>query len=142
MRLTEHFRLQEFTRSQTASRLGIDNNVTDPKVITNLKRLCEKVLEPLRNHAKTPIVINSGYRYPRLNAAVGGSPTSNHLRGCAADLRVSSESEAKQWFDWLKANTLFDELFLERTSPTSPPWIHVALRAEGNRGKANEDFLK
>ena len=131
MRLTEHFRLQEFTRSQTASRLGIDNSVTDPKIITNLRRLCEKVLEPLRNQAKTPIVINSGYRCPRLNAAVGGSPTSNHLRGCAADLRVPSEKVARLWLDWLKNNTDHDELILERTSRTSLPWIHVALRPEG-----------
>ncbi|MCI6337035.1 MAG: D-Ala-D-Ala carboxypeptidase family metallohydrolase, partial [Prevotella sp.] len=104
MRLTPHFRLSEFTRSETASRLGIDNNVNDPKVVDNLRRLCEKVLEPLRNHTNTPIVINSGYRCPRLNAAVGGSPTSNHLKGCAADLRLSSESQAKEWFEWLKAN--------------------------------------
>lgn len=135
MRLTPHFRLSEFTRSETASRLGIDNNVKDPKVVDNLRRLCEKVLEPLRNHTKTPIVINSGYRCPRLNAAVGGSPSSNHLKGCAADLRLSSESQAKEWFDWLKANTDFDELILERASPASLPWIHVALRAKGNRRK-------
>ena len=141
MRLTEHFSIEEFERSATATKLGIDNRVPQ-ELIPNIKNLCQQVLEPLRRHAGTPITISSGYRCPRLNAAVGGSPTSNHLRGCAADLRVSSESEAKQWFGWLKANTLYDELFIERTSPTSLPWIHVALRAEGNRGKANEDFLK
>lgn len=131
MRLTEHFRLQEFTRSETASRLGIDNNVKDPKVIDNLRHLCEKVLEPLREHFKVPIAINSGYRCPRLNAAVGGVRNSYHLRGCAADLRVSSEKVARLWLDWLKNNTDHDELILERTSRTSLPWIHVALRPEG-----------
>ena len=141
MKLSEHFSLSEFERSATATKHGIDNRVPS-QYIPALQQLCKEILEPLRSFAGEPIRINSGYRCPRLNAAVGGSPTSNHLRGCAADLRVSSESEAKQWFDWLKANTLYDELFLERTSPTSLPWIHVALRAEGNRGKVKEEFLK
>lgn len=128
MRLTQHFLLSEFTRSETASRLGIDNSVTDPQVISNLKRLCEKVLEPLRERFNVPVVINSGYRCPRLNAAVGGVRASRHLTGCAADLRVPSEATAKQWYDWLKHNTPCDELLLERTSRASLPWIHVAVR--------------
>ncbi len=135
MRLTRHFKLSEFTRSETASRLGIDNSVRDPQVVNNLRRLCEKVLEPLRQHFNVPIVVSSGYRCARLNAAVGGVPTSNHLTGCAADLRVPSEAVARQWFSWLKANVEYDELIMERTSRSSLPWIHVALRPTANRRK-------
>lgn len=135
MRLTRHFKLSEFTRSETASRLGIDNSVRDPQVVNNLRRLCEKVLEPLRQHFNVPIVVNSGYRCARLNAAVGGARNSNHLTGCAADLSVPSEAVATQWFSWLKANTDYDELIQERTSQGSLPWIHVALRPTANRRK-------
>ena len=72
MKLTQHFRLAEFTRSATADSLGIDNS-PDPKSIKNIKQLCEQVLEPLRLHVGVPITVNSGYRCAALNRAVGGS---------------------------------------------------------------------
>ena len=87
MQLSEHFELAEFLVSETAARRGIANEPT-PEVIENLRRLCQSVLQPLRVHLKRPVVITSGYRSPALNRAIGGSPTSHHMQGRAADLIV------------------------------------------------------
>ena len=87
MQLSEHFELAEFLVSETAARRGISNEPT-PEVIENLRRLCQSVLQPLRVHLKRPVVITSGYRSPALNRAIGGSPTSHHMQGRAADLIV------------------------------------------------------
>lgn len=87
MQLSEHFELAEFLVSETAARRGISNEPT-PEVIKNLRRLCQSVLQPLRVHLKRPVVITSGYRSPALNRAIGGSPTSHHMQGRAADLIV------------------------------------------------------
>lgn len=87
MKLSEHFELAEFLVSETAARRGISNEPT-PEVIENLRQLCQLVLQPLRIKLGRPIVITSGYRSPALNRAVGGSPTSHHMQGHAADLIV------------------------------------------------------
>ena len=87
MQLSEHFELAEFLVSETAARRGIANEPT-AEVIENLRRLCQLVLEPLRVSLKRPVVITSGYRSLALNRSVGGSPTSHHMQGRAADLIV------------------------------------------------------
>ena len=87
MQLSEHFELAEFLVSETAARRGITNEPT-PQIIDNLRRLCQLVLEPLRVKLARPVVITSGYRSQALNRAVGGSPTSHHMQGRAADLIV------------------------------------------------------
>lgn len=87
MQLSEHFELAEFLVSETAARRGIANEPT-PEVIENLRRLCQQVLQPLRIKLARPVVITSGYRSPALNRAVGGSKTSHHMQGRAADLIV------------------------------------------------------
>lgn len=87
MQLSEHFELAEFLVSETAARRGIANE-PPPEVIENLRRLCRRVLEPLREHLNRPIVITSGYRSPALNRAIGGSSTSHHMQGRAADIIV------------------------------------------------------
>ena len=87
MQLSEHFELAEFLVSETAARRGIANDPT-PEIIDNLRRLCQSVLQPLRVKLARPVVITSGYRSLALNRAVGGSPTSHHMQGRAADLIV------------------------------------------------------
>ena len=87
MQLSEHFELAEFLVSETAARRGIANEPT-PEITENLRRLCQLVLEPLRVKLARPVVITSGYRSPALNRAIGGSPTSHHMQGRAADLIV------------------------------------------------------
>ena len=87
MQLSEHFELAEFLVSETAARRGIVNEPT-AEIIESLRRLCQLVLEPLRVSLKSPVVITSGYRSLALNRYVGGSPTSHHMQGRAADLIV------------------------------------------------------
>ena len=115
MRLTEHFSIEEFERSTTATKLGIDNRVPQ-ELIPNIKNLCQQVLEPLRRHAGTPIPISSGYRCPRLNAAVGGAKRSYHLQARAADIPFHLD-----WYIYIRDHLPHTELINEGT------WIHVAL---------------
>lgn len=122
--LTPHFRLSEFSRSNTADSKGIDNSV--PKeLIPSLKNLCQQVLEPLREHFGKPIIISSGYRCHSLNKAVGGVPNSQHLKGEAADIVMPNLAEA---FYWLIDNTPFDQLGFE--SKGSTKWIHVSCKMD------------
>ena len=85
MQLSNNFRLSEFTRSDTAKRLGIVNECSSVEQVLNLAYLCHMVLQPLRDRFG-PIRINSGYRCPELNEAVGGAQNSHHMRGEAADI--------------------------------------------------------
>jgi hypothetical protein len=88
MKLSANFTLEEFLISQTAERHGIDMT-PPPEVVGNLRRLCEGCLQPLRAATNRPIFISSGFRSPELNSLIGGSQTSAHMRGDAADFRVS-----------------------------------------------------
>lgn len=89
MLLSNHFTLSEFTASETADKLGIDNSlcvVYDAYIVSNLESLCRFTLEPIRNFLGCPVRVSSGYRCERLNMEVGGSPTSDHCNGLAADI--------------------------------------------------------
>ena len=133
MQITEHFTVEEFERSSTADRLGIDNRVPEA-LLPNLKTLCVEVLEPLRAFAGKPIVISSGYRCPALNRAVGGVSQSQHLRGEAADLHLPSIAEGRTWFRWLMDNTTFDQLIWEHDRQGSH-WIHVSCKADPRQNR-------
>ena len=134
MKLSDHFTLEEMTRSATASARNINNALHpahphDAAVIANLKHLCEEVLEPLRRHVGGPILISSGYRCPALNTAVGGATGSQHMTGEAADIHINSIEEGKRWVTWIMEHCTFDQLLWERASPTSRHfWIHVSCR--------------
>ena len=113
-------------------------NIPSHEAIANLKRLCVW-LEVLRERAERSIVINSGYRSPQLNRKVGGAPTSNHLTGCAADIRTSGMEQAITYAAILLAyagesQQEFDELLIERNAKGTY-WLHFAVRPEGNRRK-------
>ena len=97
MKLTKHFTLEEFTRSSTAKARGIDNTVPE-KLIPALRNLCETVLEPLREQAKEPVEISSGYRCPELNRVVGGKNTSQHMKGEACDIWHADIQTLRKWF--------------------------------------------
>ena len=131
--ITEHFTVEEFERSSTADRLGIDNRVP-AALLPNLKILCEVVLEPLRAYAGKPIVISSGYRCPAPNRAVGGASQSEHLRGEAADLHLPAIAEGRTSFGWLMDNTTFDQLIWER-NPQGTYWIHVSCKADPRQNR-------
>ena len=143
IQLTPHFRLSEFLKSSTASARGIDNTPS-LEVVSNLQQLCIHVLEPLRAYFNTPIVVSSGYRSPALNKAVGGSATSQHMTGEAADLRIPSEAAGREWFKWIMDNCKFHQLIWEKDSPSSPHhWIHVSFKQDGgNKQQVIENLVK
>lgn len=130
--LSEHMTLGEVTKSEHKDVYNIPSHVA----IENLKRVCGW-LEELRRRAKTPIIINSGYRSPELNKIVGGVPTSNHLTGCAVDIRVTGIEQAKRYRDILieyanETKQDYDELLIERNKSGSY-WLHFAVRPKDNR---------
>ena len=132
VRLSENFSLTEYTKSQTALRQGIDNTPNEEH-LEKAKLLFANVVQPVRNHFG-PTVINSGYRGPALNEAVGGSSKSQHCKGEAVDIEcpgVPNWEVAKFIEDELD----FDQLILEFYTPGIPDsgWVHVSYKAEGNR---------
>ena len=134
-KLSEHFSLRELTKTNT----GIDN-VPNEEQVNNLKRVCQW-LERLRSKRNEPIIINSGYRSPQVNKAVGGAPNSNHLTGCAVDIHVSGMEQLIRYAAILldisdERQEDFDELLLER-SPRGSYWLHFAVRPFGNRRRVN-----
>lgn len=133
MKLTQHFTLEEMTKSQTGSRKGIDNTAS-PEVVENLKQLCENVLEKIRAHFAKPLTINSGYRGPKLNKAIGGAKTSQHLTGQAADIEIAGVDNLTL-FSWIRDNLEFDQLILEYHKIGIPDsgWVHVSWNSSSNR---------
>jgi len=147
MRLSEHFTLAELTKTKT----GIEN-VPNEEQVENLKRVC-RWLEELRlrynlnkkekiknKDEEEPIIINSGFRSAEVNKAVGGSPSSNHLTGCAVDIRCIGIEQALRYAAILldisdQNKEDFDELIIERKGYTY--WIHFAVRPFGNRRRTN-----
>ncbi len=128
--LSEHFQLWEFITSQTATRHGIPN--TPPEVVINrLRTLCQQILEPARQ-AVGPLRISSGYRCPALNRAVGGSKTSAHMQGYAADVIPLSASKL-EFANWVKSHCNFDQIILEYGTPTHPSWIHISCDPKGRK---------
>lgn len=128
--LSPHFTLAEMTRSTTAIRKGIPN-VPSTDQVRALKLLCEKVLEPVRAHFGAPVFVTSGYRSPRLNVAIGGSASSQHCAGEAADFTVQGESNFEVCL-WMQANLDYDQLILEY-----PPhgWVHCSYSAQRMRNQ-------
>ena len=134
MQLSKNFTLEECIGSRTADRMGIDNVPKDEKVIENLRNLCLEVLQPLRDYVGAPILINSGYRCPELNVAVGGVKNSQHCRGEACDIRIASPKQGREWAAWIEDNCRFDQMLLERNK-NGAVWLHVSCKrdAEANR---------
>ena len=126
--LTKHFTLEEFSHSSTAKARGIDNTV--PKqLVPALRNLCERVLEPLRERVKEPVIISSGYRCPALNKAVGGTNTSQHMKGEACDIYMEDKTKLRKWFAILLDGD-FDQLIFERNRRTDRCWIHVSCKQD------------
>ena len=140
-KLSPNFKLGEFTRSKYPEVYNIPSH----EAIANLKRLCEW-LEVLREASPgpykkrgEPIVINSGYRSPQLNRKVGGAANSNHLTGCAADIRTSGYEQAIVYAAILinyakESQQEFDELLIEKNR-SGAVWLHFAVRPKDNRRK-------
>lgn len=126
MKLTANFSLNELTQSETALRKGLDNTPSE-EVIANLKLLAEKVLQPVRDHYGRGVKVNSGYRSPDVNASVGGSKTSDHCKGQAADIEIPGVANA-ELAQYIKDSLQFTQLILEFYTQGIPDsgWVHVS----------------
>ena len=129
-KLTNNFSLEEMIASSTARENGIDNTPA-PEVIDNLKKLCEEILQPIRNKYGRAITIISGYRSKELNNKIGGIKNSQHIIGCAADIKCTGTPKAVL-FNIIKDMIEKDEikvgqLIWEYGTKQEPKWIHVSL---------------
>jgi hypothetical protein len=126
MNLTTNFSLHELTKSEAALRMGF-NNFPKNNEIESLRLLCEKVLQPVRDHFGKGVKVNSGYRSPESNAAVGGSVTSDHCKGQAADIEIPGVPNA-ELAQWIMDNLDYTQLILEFYTPGIPDsgWVHVS----------------
>ena len=147
MRLSQHFTLGELCKTSVKT---ADGNIPSRVHIENLKRLCRwlerlrqrynlNIKEKIKNKNEEPIVINSGYRSPAVNKAVGGAANSNHLTGCAVDIHVNGMEQLLRYAVILldiadEGREDFDELLMERNAKGTY-WLHFAVRPEGNRRK-------
>lgn len=133
MQLSPHFTLEEFCASATLDTynelvMSFDQIINNPSQaeIDWMKYLCVNVLEPLRAEINHPIILNSGYRCPRLNSMVGGTLNSQHQYGQAADIRLIDNEDALKIFSILRNNKFVDLAFLEKRV-SGVQWIHVSV---------------
>ena len=135
-KISKHISYNEGVYSITANRLGLPNDPSDEH-LANMELLAEKVFEPLREHVGHPIKINSFYRGPQLNKAIGGSHSSQHCKGQAMDIDDSYGNATNAYmYDWIKKNLDYDQMIWEFGDDKNPDWVHVSFVNEGvNRNR-------
>jgi hypothetical protein len=137
MKITEHVSYKEAIKSNTAIRKGIEN-IPSGEQMENIKLLCENVFEPLREHVGGPIAINSLFRSPELNRAIGGSSTSQHcaINGAAIDIDDTyGRMSNADMFKFIKDNLDFDQMIWEYGDDDNPDWVHVSYKKRDNRNQ-------
>jgi hypothetical protein len=131
MNISQNFTLEELLRSETASRKNVAEQWTPSDAVKdNLKKLCDNVLEPLRSFVGKPLIITSGYRCKRVNKLVGGSPTSQHTEGKAADFHVSGMTVESLFKFIINLDLEFDQIIQEFDA-----WVHISFNAGKNRNE-------
>lgn len=126
--ISKNFSYSEFEKSDTATRLGINNTIKDGLIKENIKALVDDILQPLRDKWGGPLFINSGYRCLQLNKAVGGVPTSQHCLGQASDVGCSDPYTLAKLAKWMRLD--YDQCILY------PSFVHFSYRKDGgNRGQ-------
>jgi len=150
--ISEHISYKEGTRSTTAIRRGISNN-PDNEQLANMELLAEKVFEPLREWVGGPIKINSFFRSPELNKAIGGSTKSQHCHGQAIDIDDTYGKVANsEMYHYVKSNLDFDQMIWEFGDDDNPDWVHISyvseednrrrcLKAERKNGKTTYSII-
>ena len=134
MRLSKSFTLRELVKSQTAEREGINNNPSEAQ-IEALQRLCENILQPVRDHYGMPVTVSSGFRSAQLCTRIGSSINSQHASGQAADFEIFGVSN-QELVIWIDQNLDYDQMILEFWKGPDEPnsgWVHVSYKKEGNR---------
>lgn len=125
-KISKHISYKEGVYSTTADRLGIDNTPSS-YALQNMELLAEKIFEPLREYVNGPIAINSFYRSPELNQAIGGSSKSQHCEGRAIDIDDTyGYMSNKEMYEYIKNNLDFDQLIWEFGDDDNPNWVHVS----------------
>ena len=133
MKLTANFSLAEMTKSETALRHDLENEPNEEQ-LANLVALCENVLQPMRDYFGKGVKVNSGFRHPDVNAKVGGSKTSDHCKGMAADVEIPGVANA-DLAQWAVDNCDFRQVILEFYTPGIPDsgWVHVSFNPDDNK---------
>ena len=134
--ISKHISYKEATYSRTATRLNIDNKPNEEQ-LKNMKLIAEEVFEPLRMWVGGPIKINSFFRSPKLNTAIGGSSKSQHCHGQAIDLDDTfGRATNAEMFDFIKEHLNFDQMIWEFGNDDNPDWVHVSyVNDEDNRNR-------
>ena len=135
-KISKHISYKEGVYSRTAERLGLKNDPSDDH-LANMKIIAEKVFEPLRIHVGGPIKINSFYRGPELNKAIGGSSKSQHCHGQAIDIDDTyGNASNAEMYNWIKANLDYDQMIWEFGTDENPNWVHISyVSPESNRNR-------
>ena len=136
-KISKHVSYKEGVRSNTATRLDIDNTPSSYE-LSNMGILADNLFEPLRRWVAGPIKINSFYRSPKLNTAIGGSNSSQHCQGRAMDIDDTFGHKTNaEMFNYIKENLNFDQIIWEFGNDKNPDWVHVSYVSESeNRGRA------
>ena len=138
MNLSRNFTLEEMNKSSTAQKYNI-KNIPDADSLSNMKRLCEDILQPIRDEWKQPIIVTSGYRCPPLNKKVKGAVNSDHMYGAAADIKTDSKQNNKLLWrtimkliekDKIRCRQIIDEYDFS--------WIHISINHNKNHYKLNQ----
>ena len=135
MQLTNNFSLAEMVKSETALRHDMDNTPGEAE-IASLRLLCEKILQPVREHYGKGVKVNSGFRHPEVNAKVGGSKTSDHCKGQAADIEIPGVANADLALHIVDTYE-FTQVILEFYTPGVPDsgWVHVSYDPANLKGQ-------
>jgi hypothetical protein len=133
MKLSANFSLAELTKSETALRHDMDNTPS-LREIDHLQALVDNVLQPIRDHFGKSVRVNSGFRHPEVNAKVGGSTTSDHCKGMAADIEIAGVANA-DLARWIADNLEFRQVILEFYTPGIPDsgWVHASYNTDDNK---------
>ena len=138
MNLSKNFTLNELTKSETATRLDIDNTPNDEQ-IESLRLLCENILQPVRDHFGKPVKITSGFRCSALNQATGGSATSDHCRGQACDFEIDGVPNP-ELAEWIETNLKYTQLILEfwvvGGDDPNAGWVHASYNPENLKAQS------
>ena len=134
--ISKHVSYKEGVYSITATRLGLDNDPNDEQ-LKNMELVAEKVFEPLREWVGGPVKVNSFFRGPKLNKAIGGAKKSQHMKGQAMDIDDNyGNATNAEMYHWIKENLNFDQLIWEFGDDDNPNWLHVSyVSPEENRNR-------
>ena len=141
--ISKHISYKEGVYSVTAIRKGIDNEPNEEQ-LSNMKLVAEKIFEPVRTHFKVPIKVNSFFRSPDLNKAIGGSTRSQHCKGQAIDIDDTyGKIKNSDIYWWIKENLDFDQMIWEFGNNDNPDWVHISyVSPDKNRNRCLKAYRK